>query len=115
MPKKYIIFFLLIVCITQVTAAPEINCGHLPGCNNGTGLSERATFNILWRVIETAIQYTAVIAVIAIMIGGIMYLLSSGDEEKTKKAQKVIVWSLVWVIVSISAYGLINIINHFQI
>jgi hypothetical protein len=35
-----------------------------------------------------------VIAVIAVMYGGIMYLLSSGEEEKTKKAKNIIIWAL---------------------
>ena len=43
------------------------------------------------------IQYVAVIAVIAVMIGGIMYLLSSGEEEKTQKAKNIIIWALVGV------------------
>jgi len=43
-----------------------------------------------------------------------LYLLSSGDEEKTKKAKNVIIWSLVGVFVSLSAYGIIEIINNFN-
>jgi len=44
-----------------------------------------------------------------------MYLVSSGDEEKTKKAKNIIIWALVGVIISMSAYGLISIINNFRV
>lgn len=61
------------------------------------------------------IKYVAVIAVIAVMIGGIMYLLSSGEEEKTKKAKNIIIWALVGVLVSVLAWSVINILNNFRL
>jgi hypothetical protein len=41
------------------------------------------------------IKYTSVIAVIALMIAGIMYLISGGEEEKIKKAKRWIIWALI--------------------
>ena len=66
-------------------------------------------------IIAQLIQYVAVFAVIALMISGVMYMLSSGDEEKTKKARTWIIWSVVAVLLSISAYYIVNILNEFQI
>jgi len=56
-----------------------------------------------------------VFAVIALMISGVMYMLSSGDEEKTKKARTWIIWSVVAVLLSISAYYIVNTLNEFNI
>lgn len=44
-----------------------------------------------------------------------MYLISSGDEEKTKKAKNVIIWALIGVFLSVGAMALINIVNNFRI
>lgn len=93
---------------------PEINCGNLPWCASGS-TSETETFSILWNVIATGIQYVAVIAVITVMIGWIMYLISSWEEEKVKKAKNVIIWSLAWVFISMLAWSIINLINNFRI
>jgi hypothetical protein len=41
-----------------------------------------------------------------------MYLLSWGEEDKTKKAKSWIIWSLVWVLTSISAWWIINMLNN---
>jgi hypothetical protein len=41
------------------------------------------------------LQYVSVVAVIALMLSGFLYLLSGGEEEKTKKAKNWIIWSLV--------------------
>jgi hypothetical protein len=40
-----------------------------------------------------------------------MYMLSGGDDEKVKKAKNWITWSLIWVIFSLSAWSIVNIIN----
>lgn len=114
--KKFFVFCSIIpASIAFVYAVPEVNCGNLPGCNDDGNVTETQTFDIIWSVIETGIQYTAVIAVIAIMIGGMLYLISSGDEEKTKRAKNIIIWALVGVFISMSAYSLIALINNFRI
>jgi hypothetical protein len=41
------------------------------------------------------IQYVPVVAVVALTLSGIMYILSGGDDEKVKKAKNWITWSLI--------------------
>jgi hypothetical protein len=67
--------------------------------------------NIIWQLM----QFVAVIAVIALIISGIMYLVSWWAEEKVKKAKTWIMWSLIWVLLSISAWGIINMLNNIKI
>lgn len=68
-----------------------------------------------WYFIELFIQFVAVIAVISLMIAWIMYLISGWEEEKVKKAKSWIIWSLIWVFLSIAAWGIINAINNILI
>lgn len=113
-----ILLFTLVVWTSQLQVfganPPEIYCGNLPWCGDGE-TSEANIFDILWNLIALLIQYVAVIAVIAIMLGWIMYLTSSWEEEKTKRAKNVIIWALVWVIVSVSAWSVINLLSYFRI
>lgn len=95
-------------------AIPKVDCGSLPWCGSTT-VSGDGVFSIIGNIISLMIQYIAVIAVIAVMVGGIMYVISSWEEEKTKKAKMVIIWALVWVFLSISAWSIINILNNFRI
>jgi hypothetical protein len=46
-------------------------------------------------IISTMLQYVTVVAVITLMISGVMYILSGGEEEKVNKAKNWIIWSLV--------------------
>lgn len=117
MKKLKIIFILLFIWLayTQVSAtAPEINCIGLPFCDQ-TKPNSPST-NAPWDIDASAlisefIKYTAVVAVIALMISGVMYLLSGWEDEKIKKAKSWITWSLVWVLLSISAWSIIRLLN----
>jgi len=99
-------------------------CSGLPGCpkenfevdvkgRQPTG--DTAVFQFLAKVISQGIQYVAVVAVISLMISGIMFLLASGEEEKITKARKWIIWSLGGVLLSVSAWSIINLLNSFTI
>lgn len=113
--KFFIVLYVICLAVWSAFAAPEIHCGNLPGCSDDGSVSEAQTFGIIGSAIETGIQYTAVLAVLAVMIGGILYLISSWDEEKTKRAKNIVIWALVGVFISMSAYSLIALINNFRI
>lgn len=107
-------FLLSVIFISQAhaTKGPDINCdGLLPGCSWS---NNNVVFTFIWNLIATGIKYVAVIAVIAVMYGWVLYLISAWEEEKTKKAKNVIIWSLVWVFTSVAAWSLINILNNFR-
>lgn len=109
---------LLIVFFTFVgnafSAAPDIDCGWLPGCGNSDNNLD-SIYWVVWNFISLMIQYIAVLAVLAVMLWGIMYLLSAWDEEKAKKAKNIIIWALVWVFLSVTAWSIIGILNNFSI
>ena len=71
---------------------------------------------IIWAgFITSFIEFLAIIAVIALMASWMLYLLSGWEEEKVKKAKNWIIWSLVWVILSIFAWWIIGVLNNLQI
>lgn len=103
-------------------AAPEVNCVWLPGCVDrdivnptAPNISDNIGLEVVTSIIWEAIQFVAVVAVIALILSGIMYLVSWWEEEKVKKAKTWIIWSLVWVLLSISAWGIINMLNKLTI
>jgi type IV secretory pathway VirB2 component (pilin) len=66
-------------------------------------------------VVSEFTKFVAVIAVFAIIFSWIMYLLSNWDETKTNKAKYWILYSLIWVIVSVSAWWIINLLNNLSL
>lgn len=107
------LFFTLISYTSVFAAGPEILCGGLPGCED-SGKKE-GPIEAIVHLVSQLIQYVAVLAVIVLMISGIMYLVSGWEEEKVKKAKMWIMWSLIWVLLSISAWTIINLINNITI
>ncbi len=126
MHKRIIVLlFMLFISFwfnTTYSAAPEINCIWLPWCVDGNIMNPWAPdiSNNIWakfmaNIIWEFIQIVAVFAVFALIFSWIMYLLSAWEEEKATKAKKWIIWSLVWVFVSISAWWIINFLNNIRI
>lgn len=129
MLKKTIIVLLLSssILITDIvfSAPPVINCIWLPWCwdtnianplapNNWSNPDSRIT-GWISKLISSIIEYVAVIAVLSLMLAWIKYLVSGWEEEKINKSKKMIIWSLTWVILSISAWMIINLINNIDI
>ena len=63
---------------------------------------------------ETEAQIVAVLSVFALVISWIMYMISAWDEEKANRAKRWIVWSLVWVFLSGSAWWIIILLNNIN-
>jgi hypothetical protein len=121
--KKLRYFLLIIIFIIlgihffdtfALTTRPDLTCDWLPWCSSST-TSDKPVFKFISNIIASLIKYVAAFSVIAIMIAWVYYVLSVWEDEKTKKAKKWIIWSLVWVILSISAWSIINILNTFRI
>ena len=117
-----ILFSFWINSASWESSPPSVNCYGLPGCydkiKDSPGAASIAknhgidkVSNLIWNMI----QYVAVFAVLALILSGIMYLISGWEEEKVKKAKSWIIWSLVWVILSVSAWGIINMLNNITI
>jgi len=102
---------------------PWINCAWLPWCKlddlkdtQEVEADNIGEFTSVFALkISILIQYVAVLAVISVMLGGIFYMISWWEEEKMKKAKSWIIWSLVGVFASVSAWFIINLINEIQI
>lgn len=108
-----LITFLYLQVITVFAGGPPVVCTGLPGCSSW--VTGKSFFGFLGNLISAGIKYVAVIAVLALIISGMMYLTSGWEEEWVKKAKKWITWALVGVFVSTSAWAIINLVNSFRI
>ncbi len=122
MKKLYfLVWFLSVLKIKVLASSPEVVCNWLPWCSSETtwdtqsSLKDWDFFSFLWNLISEWIKYVAVLAVISLIISWIMYLISMWEDEKINKAKKMIIWSLVWVLLSTSAWAIINMLNNFRI
>lgn len=66
-----------------------------------TGLTD--VYLILAAIIEVLLRIAALLAVAYVIWGGIEYMLSQGDPEKTTRARKTIINALIGLFISITA------------
>lgn len=89
--------------ISPVADHPEL----LPSWTSGT--------QILANSIAYAIGIASVLGVIGVTWGGIQMILSSGEDEKLKKWRYILIYSLVWVLLSGLAYSIVAMIMYFKL
>lgn len=108
------LYFLLASHAFAVDSSPRINCYGLPGCPDDNkakpsppDVSDNSFTQAIVDTISFVMPYVAIFAIIAVMISGVMYLISAGDEDKVNRAKKWIIWSLLWVLLSVSSWFII--------
>ena len=105
---------LLGVFAPAVSAANGINiCSGENGgdksvyCQN-RGSGETQVNGIIKTIVEVLLTAVGAISIIMIVIGGILFALSSGDAQKAAKARSTILYAVVGLIVSVFASAIVN-------
>ena len=81
--------------------------------NKNTG--ETQVNGIIKTIVEVLLMAVGAISIIMIVIGGIMFALSSGDAQKAAKARNTVLYAVVGLIVSIFASAIVNFVfNRFN-
>ena len=134
MQKRKILLFLIAIAFIlnfySYTLSLDLptNCSWLPWCNLA-GLEKWANpenwkveankiFATLWLILSEWVKFVAVFAVVALMLAGLNLVIGwwlSWEEEKVSQAKKWVLWALVWVVLSISAWWIISLLNEFKI
>ena len=73
----------------------------------GTGASGNLQSSV-GTIINFVTGFFAVIAVIAIIIGGVQYMTSTGDAPKVQKAKNTILYAVIGLIIVILAFVIVN-------
>ena len=110
---------LLGVFTPAVFAANGINI-----CSNGNensvycknkGSGETQVNGIIKTIVEVLLTAVGAISIIMIVIGGIMFALSSGDAQKAAKARNTVLYAVVGLVVSLFASAIVNFVfNRFN-
>ncbi len=81
------------------------------GATNSTAVSGSKTLlEILTNVLNFLLSVVGIIAIIMLVIGGLLYLLSGGDEDRMKQGKSIVVYSLIGITIALSALVLVNMV-----
>ena len=83
-----------------------INEGQIPDAVQGPSVSELVTnvVGILFFVVGSA-------SVIVLIVAGIMFVVSAGNEKQTKQAKDAVLYAIVGIIISVAAFAITSFIN----
>jgi hypothetical protein len=80
----------------------------------GPSTEEDGSFYVEQKFIPKFVNGTLIflmsLSILMIIIGGLMFLFSSGDSDLTARAKTTIMWSIVGVIITILAYAIVQFI-----
>lgn len=80
------------------------------GACTGTNLCSDTTgvFGLIKNIINVMLMVAGIITVIVIIIGGISYTTSAGDQSKVTQAKNTILYAVIGLVVTILAYAIVN-------
>ncbi|MDP3997021.1 MAG: hypothetical protein Q8P73_00770 [bacterium] len=81
----------------QLDLLPDADCGTL-GLQCGDG-QPSSLANILQTIINVFLALIAVIAVAAIIYGGVQYMISGGDEQQAAKGKRTVLFAVVGLLI----------------
>lgn len=87
---------------TYTNSVAECNM-ETTGNNSASGVTN--TLNI---VVNVALGILGLVTVIMIIVGGYMYVTSSGDMSKVTKAKNTIMYGIVGLIIALLAWAIVN-------
>ena len=64
-------------------------------------------------VISLALTGAGLAAFVMLLVGGFQFLTAGGDKEATQKAQKTLTFAIIGLVVSLSAWILLNFLGNF--
>ncbi len=67
--------------------------------------AQQSTLN---QIFSDAFVILGAIAILMIVIAGLRYIFARGDAEKVKQAKNVILYSVIGLVISASAYSIVN-------
>lgn len=71
--------------------------------------------SLIKTVIDTLLFITGILSGLMVIIGGILYTISSGDQANVTKAKNTITYALVGLVVSLAAFAIVNwVFNAFN-
>lgn len=104
-----------------VSAANGINiCSKENGSDNSVycqnkDKGEGQVNGIIKTIVEVLLTAVGAISIIMIVIGGILFALSSGDAQKAAKARSTVLYAVVGLAVSLFASAIVNFVfNRFN-
>lgn len=84
------------------------------GADTNSGLLEKTdAITVLEKIINWLLGIVAALGLLALIVGGVLYIISFGDEKKTSTAKSIIFWAIIGIVVVGISFSIISILETF--
>ena len=85
------------------------NCLTVPDADNLPGIAfEGSLREMILKWVNFFLGFLGLIAMIALIYAGFLYVTSLGNDEQAKKAKNIIIWVVLGIIIILLAFALVN-------
>lgn len=75
---------------------------------SGKDAAQSTVASIISDIVQTLVFIVGGLSVLMVVIGGLMYVLSGGDGNNTKRAKDAILYAIIGLVVALVAQGLVT-------
>jgi hypothetical protein len=102
--------FLAIIFLTcpLLVSAQAWNAGAV---NLGVGLPDGTIIGIIGNILFWLLAMLGIFGIIGFVISGIIYLVSTGDEDMIKRAKSAMTYSIIGVVVGLAGFVVIKAVD----
>lgn len=114
---SFLVVVFLSVAFSNVNAADTLTDGitrvgtEIAG--PGSGLFQGDIADVLAEGINWLLSFAALLALAALVWGGISYIISFGEDDKAKKAKNVIKYAIIGLVITGLSFAIITTVQSF--
>lgn len=102
---KYLASFLFLITLMSL---PILSSAQTALNNPLTGQASGNLEDAVKNVISGALGISGVLALIAFIYGGIVWMTSGGDSSKVQKGKNMMIWAVWGIVIIFSAYAILS-------
>ncbi len=109
-----LLFFIFVVVNFANAQNPPVNPPGNPPANNNNSvtLTNPLTSDdpavIIGNIIKGILGLTGVIALVAFVAGGVIWMTSGGNADRVKKGRDILVWAVIGLFIVFSSYSILK-------
>jgi hypothetical protein len=89
-------------------AAPTLNSVNIKANQIGVPTSTGDIATGIANVIKLMMTVVGMLSLVFLIVGGLRYVISTGDSKRVSQARETILYAVVGIIVSIAAYAIVS-------
>ena len=108
--KSLVAIFVSIMCFAPLLATPALatsaDADFGQSYAESTNLGNSDPRDIMASLLNLAMTFLAIIAVIVILIGGFKWMTAAGSEDKVSEAKKIVVGGVIGLVIILAAWAI---------